>query len=310
MKDLFLRGGIALAASIAAIGLGLCAQCVHGLSSYTGLVALWPTFLLAISVGLYLLMKRQNDPKLVPALGVLLVLPVYAAIARRPAAEEGELYVRLVASAAPMIGLAGFLAGFALDRLPRVTVGLAGATTLAALVAVAAPSLPRSYLRSHDARPETSDVAAMKLAGVLIVDGAPIRAHGVSYRMRHDAWDPSWCEVTVESNAPPLVNNPPSVIYSCRNRPLRCDDARRMCLVEDADYATGYTYDYEAIGIHGYHPPDGRLFIRIEAWILALGAVLLLYRGRTSPLRHAMAMGALASAGVGSAMMIRFFDFV
>lgn len=310
MKDLFLRGGIALAAACAAIALGLAAQSVSNLQPFTALVALWPTFLLVIALAALLLLKTENDPKLVPALGALFVLPFYAWVARRSALEEGDLYVRLVASAVPMIGLAGFLIGFILDRFPRVTVGLAAVMTLVSLVTVSLPSLPHSYFQSKNTRPETSEVSSMTLAGVLVIDGAPIQAHGVSYRMQHNAWDSTWCEVVAESNAPPLANQRASVVYSCRSRSLRCDDARRLCLVEDPDYATGYTYDYQAIGIHGYHPPDGRLFIRIEAWILALGAVFLLYRARTSPLRHAMAMGSIASAGVGFGMMIRFFDFM
>ena len=310
MRALFLRGGIAFAATFVAIALGLCAQSLHALQPYTALVALWPTFLVVVALGLLLLLKTENDPKLVPALGILLVLPFYAAVARKTAEEDGHLYVELVMSAVPMIGLAGFLVGFVLERFPRVTIGLAGTMTFVTLLAVAAPSLPRSVFHSPGERPDLSEIPSMTLAGVLVLDGAPIQARGVSYRLQHNAWDSTWCEVVAESNAPQLVNNPASVVYSCRSRPLRCDDRQRVCLVEDDDYATGYTYDYDAIGIHRFGRPDGRLMIRLEAWILALSAVFLLHRARTSALRHALAMGSLASAAVGFGMMLRFFDFM
>jgi hypothetical protein len=310
MRALFLRGGIAFAAAFVAIALGVAAQSVHGLQPYTALVALWPTFLIPVALTVLLALKTENDPKLVPALGILLVLPFYAAIARRTAQEEGHLYVALVMSAVPMIGLAGFLAGFVLERFPRATVALAGAMTLLTLLAVSAPSLPRSLFHHPGERPDISDVPSMKLAGVLVLDGAAIQAHGVSYRLQHNASDSTWCEVVTESEAPQIPGHRASVVYSCKSRPLRCDDQRRMCLVEDEDYATGYTYDYDAIGVHGYRPPDGRLMIRVEAWILALAAAFLLHRARSSPLRHALAMGSLASAAVGFGMMLRFFDFM
>jgi hypothetical protein len=310
MRALFLRGGITFAAAFVAIALGLAAQSVHGLQPYTALVALWPTFLLVLALGLLLVLKTENDPKLVPALGILLVLPFYAAVARNAVRDEGHLYVSLVVSAVPMIGLAGFLAGFVLDRFPRATIALAGAMTLLTLLAVSAPSLPRSLFHHPGERPDISEVPSMKLAGVLVLDGAPIQARGISYRLKHNSWDSTWCEVVAESDAPQFPSRSASVVYSCRSRSLRCDDQRRMCLVEDEDYATGFTYDYESIGIHGYRPPDGRIMIRLEAWILALAAVFLLHRARTSPLRHALAMGSLASAAVGFGMMLRFFDFM
>ena len=129
----------------------------------------------------------------------------------------------------------------------------------------------------------------------------------MTYRMQHGGFDQSYCEVVADSKAPQVPTRE-SVIYSCRSRALRCDDARRMCLVEDDDYATGYTYDYERIGIHSFHEPDGRGGIRAEAWILALAAIYMLHRARTSPVRQALAMNALVASSIGLAMMLRYID--
>ncbi|MFO0742040.1 MAG: hypothetical protein U0270_39445 [Labilithrix sp.] len=308
MKALFLRAGVALAAALGAIGLGLVAQSMTTLQPYTGLVAVWPTFLLALGLGLFLALKKENDGALAPALGALAPLGFYAFAARQPIAEEGEPYVAVVVCAAPMIGLAGLLVGVLLERLPRVTIGFAVVMTALAGIAISIPSLPRSLWRDHTSRPETSDIHSMSLAGVLVVDGAPVVAHGVSYRLQHDAFDSAWCEVVADSNAPQLANHRARIIYSCRSRALRCDDVQRMCLVEDDDYATGYTYDYEPISIHGFRQADGRVVVRVEAWLLALGAVFLLLRARNSPARHALAMGAFMTASISLGMMLRFVE--
>lgn len=304
MKPFFLRGGLAFSTAMAAIGLGLCAEWAIDARHevLASLVPFAPTFLVAVGLSVFLLLKTKDDPKLGPALGALLPLSCYALVTHGPPHPNIEHFLLPVLGVASLLGVGGLLGGLILERLPRVTIGLAAAMTLFAAIAVTLPSLPPSLWRGKTAPLDLAEVQSMRLVGVLVVDGAPVVARGITYRLQHNEWDATRCDVLVESSE----RMPAYVGYSCRDHAVRCDEERRMCLVEDDSYVTGYTYDGQAFSVFLSHRPNGLLSVRIGAWLLAIGAVVLLLRARTSPLGHALAMGALVDASISLGLMGQF----